>query len=478
MWDTDSYLKQMVEVPWENPLMVDWVKEYGNGTYHHYAEPRHATEAIVSEVQQVMDDHVNRMNFDQVYRPLFLYVPFTAAHSPLQPLPHHYAKCSHIPHLWRRQFCGMVVGFDEAVYNITQHAKHVLGENVIVVTTADNGGSPWFGGNNMPLRGCKGTPYEGGHRVPAIINDFTKDKRYLGDGGVNEISNYDSSSHHRLYHGMIHVSDWFPTLLSYAGIDESQLPNNLDGKDFSHVFRKVPYVNIQSPSLTTNKFTDSPRTEMLYDFQPSDESMFDQELMAHRIGKYKLIRGIVRDERYYYESNIDRMNLSNPSIVTKIAELSNRIGDYVFGNNKFDLARIAITHQLMQDFLSEGQKNGREVTKRLYDIEADPYETTNLYNETWAKPIIEQIELRLQEINEKKPPLQKAYYQLDLKEDWPKTLVPGDCSMNPNIHRKNCKFAHPWIPDVSLYLYMSYVMSLMVTLSVSRMLLIHGRISS
>jgi hypothetical protein len=41
--------------------------------------------------------------------PLFLYIAYTAAHSPLQHLPHHSLHCSHIPHLWRREYCGLVV---------------------------------------------------------------------------------------------------------------------------------------------------------------------------------------------------------------------------------------------------------------------------------------------------------------------------------------------------------------------------------
>jgi hypothetical protein len=34
MWDVDSYTKQMWELPWEAPLVVDWVTEqrYYNST--------------------------------------------------------------------------------------------------------------------------------------------------------------------------------------------------------------------------------------------------------------------------------------------------------------------------------------------------------------------------------------------------------------------------------------------------------------
>ena len=55
--------------------------------------------------------------------PLFLYVAFNAAHSPLQPMPQDTAECEHIPHLWRRQFCGMVVGLDKAVQEILANRR-------------------------------------------------------------------------------------------------------------------------------------------------------------------------------------------------------------------------------------------------------------------------------------------------------------------------------------------------------------------
>ena len=111
--DIDSYKKQMSEKPW-NPLTLDWIKAYENGSYTHYAEPRHATEAIASEAQRMIREHAELSATAEVAseNPLFLYVAFTAAHSPLQPDPLHAEKCRHIPHLWRRQFCGMVVGVD------------------------------------------------------------------------------------------------------------------------------------------------------------------------------------------------------------------------------------------------------------------------------------------------------------------------------------------------------------------------------
>ena len=82
--------------------------------------------------------------------PLFLYVSYTAAHSPLQPDPEYEAKCLHIPHLWRRQFCGLVVGLDAGIGRITKAAKENLGDDTVIVVSSDNGGSTLFGGLNQP----------------------------------------------------------------------------------------------------------------------------------------------------------------------------------------------------------------------------------------------------------------------------------------------------------------------------------------
>jgi arylsulfatase B len=78
--------------------------------------------------------------------PLFLYVAYTAAHSPLQPLPRHAAHCAHIPHTRRRDYCGMVVGLDEALRNLTATVESQLGSNTVMVVASDNGGSAYFGG--------------------------------------------------------------------------------------------------------------------------------------------------------------------------------------------------------------------------------------------------------------------------------------------------------------------------------------------
>lgn len=50
---------------------------------------------------------------------------------------------------------------DEAIGVVTKHARAVLGEDVVVVVSSDNGASTWEGGLNEPLRSGKFSPFEG-----------------------------------------------------------------------------------------------------------------------------------------------------------------------------------------------------------------------------------------------------------------------------------------------------------------------------
>ena len=44
-----------------------------------------------------------------------------------------------------------------------------IDDNTLVIFTSDNGGAPQHGGSNAPLRGAKGSTWEGGMRVPCIM---------------------------------------------------------------------------------------------------------------------------------------------------------------------------------------------------------------------------------------------------------------------------------------------------------------------
>ena len=104
--------------------------------------------------------------------PFFLYLSHYAVHLPLQApqeLINKYNKKSkgNIHH--NPVYAAMVESLDAGVGRICQLVDSLgIAENTLIVLYSDNGGSEPTT-NNFPLRGGKGTPYEGGIRVPLIM---------------------------------------------------------------------------------------------------------------------------------------------------------------------------------------------------------------------------------------------------------------------------------------------------------------------
>ncbi|MCI0461004.1 MAG: sulfatase-like hydrolase/transferase [Gemmataceae bacterium] len=96
-------------------------------------------------------------------RPFFLYLPHTMPHAPLFASANFKGKSAN-------GILGDVVEeLDWSVGVILDTlSKHRLDDNTLVLFLSDNGGPPRAGTSNGPLRGSKGTTWEGGHRVPFI----------------------------------------------------------------------------------------------------------------------------------------------------------------------------------------------------------------------------------------------------------------------------------------------------------------------
>lgn len=133
-------------------------------------------------------------------RPFFLYLPFNAVHTPLSAPDEVMFKHKDLTHPKLRVLAGALDAMDAAIGQVLSalDKERVAGET-LVLFLSDNGGAPAQGSVNTPLRGGKGTTYEGGIRVPAAI-------RFPG-----RIPAASKCSQ------VITVTDFFPTLLAAVG---------------------------------------------------------------------------------------------------------------------------------------------------------------------------------------------------------------------------------------------------------------------
>jgi N-acetylgalactosamine-6-sulfatase len=103
-------------------------------------------------------------------KPFFLYLPFTAPHSPIQAAEDFDPQTGTAPHRpkHRPTFVRMVERMDRRIGDVlAQLDKMGAARNTIVVFTSDNGGDA--NGRNDPFKGNKGSVWEGGIRAPLHI---------------------------------------------------------------------------------------------------------------------------------------------------------------------------------------------------------------------------------------------------------------------------------------------------------------------
>jgi len=156
---------------------------------------------------------------DNKSQPFFLYVPFNAPHGTSN-LEYRGAQApdksvkmyGDLPGTRKQRYMAAVTCMDAAIGEIMDKLKELkLEDNTLILFISDNGG-----GDVSPLRGGKGTMYEGGIRVPFLA-------KWPGRIPENVVSDEFCST-----------LDLFPTFVSIAG---SKLPKNViyDGYDIMSV---------------------------------------------------------------------------------------------------------------------------------------------------------------------------------------------------------------------------------------------------
>ena len=132
--------------------------------------------------------------------PFFMHLSFTAPHTPLQAPEESVQAYADIADFNRRRLAAMITEMDAAIGAVLAAVTNRPdGDNTLIVFVSDNGGELRAGSVNEPLRGNKMSLYEGGIRVPGLLN---WPARLEGGRSISDL---------------VTVYDWLPTLLSLAG---------------------------------------------------------------------------------------------------------------------------------------------------------------------------------------------------------------------------------------------------------------------
>ena len=252
-------------------------------------------------------DAVRLINAHDTKSPLFLYLAFTAPHTPYQAPQNYLDMYKTIDDPLRRAYAGQITAMDDQIGKVIEALdKRGMRHTTLIFFVSDNGGtrSSMFVGeaevkgelppNNGPYRDGKGSVYEGGAKVVALANWPGRIK----PGIVN---------------GLMHIVDMYPTL---AGVAGAQLGKNkpLDGIDvWSSISDDQP----------------SPREEMVYNLEPYRAAV--------RKGDWKLVWTTL------LPPTIELFDLSkNPAEKTNLADqYPEKVKDFRLGSSSWPNRRRA-----------------------------------------------------------------------------------------------------------------------------------------
>jgi len=287
----------------------------------------YSTDEFTNDAMNMLDERQASSDTD----PFFAYMAYNAPHSPYE-VPDNavLAEFDNISNAQRKTLLSMIYRMDTMVGSlITKLEKTGELENTVIIFQSDNG--PASAGSSFPLRGKKSSYAEGGVRVPSFI--------------VGPNIPADTTLHRTSF---LHLTDWAPTILDYAGVNANNLGIDFDGHSFKGVFEDGE---------------ESPRTDLFHIVDSGRAGVY-------RKGDFKLA--------YKYESLIFSQASGDAN---HTAHDEGICGSMYLDDADYTYEEIfALSNTVQPTCLNTSCKR----SLFLFNIREDPYELVNVYDQNSA----------------------------------------------------------------------------------------------
>jgi len=220
---TANGFDQYYGILYSNDMMPPWVQTERPLRLYRGTEPADEYPVDQTTLTRRYTDEAVRFIRDSGEEPFFLYLPHSMPHLPIYASPEFAGRSA------GGRYGDVIEEIDWSVGQLMATLDELgLAENTLFIFTSDNGPwsnmpprmydtdsdaiQRWDAGSTGPLRGAKGTTWEGGHRVPGIV-------RFPGRIPAATVSTE-----------MASTLDLYPTLLRLAG---AEIPADrvIDGRD-------------------------------------------------------------------------------------------------------------------------------------------------------------------------------------------------------------------------------------------------------
>jgi arylsulfatase A-like enzyme len=277
---------------------------------------QYTTDTFTREATAFIDRHVK----DE----WFLYLTYNAVHGPMNATEKYLDRFKNVSDENRRTYCAMMSAMDDGIGVVLKKLdENKLTENTLIFFVSDNGGPPVNSSSNGVLRGNKAQTWEGGVRVPYLVQW----KGHIPAG--------------KTFDNPVIQLDMHPTALAAAGVEAKNA--KFDGVNL------LPYLE--------GKNTQPPHDSLYWRFG-------DQ--MAIRHGNLKLVQGRGADSRMLFDLAADigekkDLSAEKPEVVRELT------AKYDAWNATLEQPRWGQPNRALGTFKNKAKAGGKKKKAKAVD---------------------------------------------------------------------------------------------------------------